>query len=261
MNIIKTNWNWAGGLSGRARTDYIALHHAAAVTCTAAQVDQWHKSNGWSGIGYHYFVRKDGSIYEGRPLNSMGAHVSGMNNCSIGICAEGNYDIETSMPDAQYDAILSLISYLHDIYPDAKVVGHKDIGSSDCPGKYYPLNSLKIGSKKESEGFTMTQYEELKQLITLKDDIINTIGKEVSEGKNENAKLKARIEKLENPMIYDYIDKNMPQWAHESVQWCVNNGLITGTGDGLGLNNTKLWVCVVLHRAIKYIAKLINVKV
>lgn len=140
-------------------------------------------------------------------------------------------------------------------------------GGGVCAKGYY--NSNLPGTKfctpdyslAESEELTVTQYEELKQLITSKDEIINTMGKEISEGKNENAKLEARIEKLENPMIYDYIDKNMPQWAHEAVQWCVNNGLITGTGDGLGLNNTKLWVCVVFHRAIKYIAKLINVKV
>ena len=242
MNIIKTNWNWAGGLSGRARTDYIALHHAAAVTCTAAQVDQWHKSNGWSGIGYHYFVRKDGSIYEGRPLNSMGAHVSGMNNCSIGICAEGNYDIETSMPDAQYDAILSLIRYLHDIYPDAKVVGHKDIGSSDCPGKYYPLNSLKIGSKKESEGLTVTQYEELKQLIASKDEIINTMGEEI-------AALQTNINAPK--MIYNYIDDNMPEWAKEGVSYCIENRLIQGTGDGLGLDDKDLKYCTIIMRLHK----------
>lgn len=242
MNIIKTNWNWAGGLSGRARTDYIALHHAAAVTCTAAQVDQWHKSNGWSGIGYHYFVRKDGSIYEGRPLNSMGAHVSSMNNCSIGICAEGNYDIETSMPDAQYDAILSLISYLHDIYPDAKVVGHKDIGSSDCPGKYYPLNSLKIGSKKESEGLTVTQYEELKQLITSKDEIINKMGQEI-----------AALQSIVNmpKMIYNYVDDNMPEWAKEGVSYCIENGLIQGTGDGLELDDKDLKYCTIIMRLHK----------
>ena len=58
MNIIETDWHWNGGLSRRSRTDYIALHHAECTRCTAAQVDEWHKANGWSGIGYHFFVRK-----------------------------------------------------------------------------------------------------------------------------------------------------------------------------------------------------------
>ena len=175
-----------------------------------------------------------------------------MNNCSIGICAEGNYDIETSMPDAQYDAILSLISYLHDIYPDAKVVGHKDIGSSDCPGKYYPLNSLKIGSKKESEGLTVTQYEELKQLITSKDEIINKMGQEI-----------AALQSIVNmpKMIYNYIDDNMPQWAHEDVKWCADNGIVLGTGKGLGLDDKDLRICAMIRRAVNLICKLINVKI
>ncbi|MCD8391539.1 MAG: N-acetylmuramoyl-L-alanine amidase, partial [Firmicutes bacterium] len=100
INIIETDWNWNGTLSNRASTDYIALHHAEASSCTAADVDSWHKANGWAGIGYHFFVRKDGSIYRGRPLDKMGAHVSGYNNKSIGICAEGAYMTET-MPAAQ----------------------------------------------------------------------------------------------------------------------------------------------------------------
>ena len=67
MAIIMTcpNWHWNGTLAQRAYTDYIVLHHAEASTCTAEQVDQWHKENGWSGIGYHFFVRKDGRIYRG----------------------------------------------------------------------------------------------------------------------------------------------------------------------------------------------------
>ena len=63
MNIIETNWKWNGELTSRSATDYIALHNAEAVKCTAEQVDSWHKANGWAGIGYHFFVRKNGEIY------------------------------------------------------------------------------------------------------------------------------------------------------------------------------------------------------
>ena len=70
--IISPKWHWNGTLANRTRTDYIALHHAEASTCTAAQVDEWQKSNGWSGIGYHFFVRKDGSIYRGRQRAETG---------------------------------------------------------------------------------------------------------------------------------------------------------------------------------------------
>lgn len=147
MNIIKTNIKWNSALSKRSSTDYIVLHHAEASKCTVEDVDRWHKNNGWSGIGYHFFVRKDGTIYEGRPLDTMGAHVSGKNNCSIGICAEGRYTAET-MPDLQKKAICELIVYLKGKYPNAKLVGHGEIGDSDCPGGNFPLADIKTNYKK-----------------------------------------------------------------------------------------------------------------
>lgn len=53
------------------------------------------------------------------------------------------------------------------------------------------------------------------------------------------------------PMIYNYIDENMPEWAREAVQWCVDNRIVIGTGEGLGLDDTKLWQCVTLFRLAK----------
>ncbi len=143
MNIIEPKWNWNSGLSKRSSTKYIALHHAEASSCSVYDVDAWHKQNGWSGIGYHFFVRKNGEIYRGRPLDSLGAHVQGMNDCSLGICAEGSYMKET-MPQVQKKAIAELIDYLKTkFYPNAQIVGHREIGSSDCPGTNFPLDELK----------------------------------------------------------------------------------------------------------------------
>ena len=236
LHIIEPKWTWTAVLSKRQNTNDIVLHHAAAKTCTAEQVDQWHKDNGWSGIGYHYFVRKDGSIYRGRPEDTQGAHVLHHNADTIGICAEGNYDIERTMPDAQYNAILELIADIHERYPTAKVVGHSEIGESDCPGRYYPLEYLKNGAIRESEELTLKQYNELKA--------------EISALKTENATLKAKIAELSNPMIYNFIDENMPEWARESVKWCVDHGAIVGTGDGLGLDDKDLKWCTIVSRLL-----------
>ena len=69
------------------------LHHAESKSCTADDIHRWHLANGWAGIGYHFFVRKDGSIYRGRPENDIGSHAKGSNSDSIGICFEGSiYD-------------------------------------------------------------------------------------------------------------------------------------------------------------------------
>ena len=88
MQIIEMTYPWAGTLAKRGVTRRIILHHAAAVTCTARQIHQWHLANGWAGIGYHFFVRKDGRVYRGRPEDTVGAHAGNNNYDSIGICFE-----------------------------------------------------------------------------------------------------------------------------------------------------------------------------
>ena len=71
--------------------------------------------------------------------------------------------------------------------------------------------------------------------------------------------LKKRVEALEKEkepkMIYNYIDKNMPSWAREAVQWLVDKGILAGTGEGLNLSEIKLWTCVMLYRVIKFVMK------
>ena len=236
MNIIETDWEWNGGLSRRSSTEYIALHHAEAVTCTAKQIHEWHKSNGWSGIGYHFFVRKNGEIYRGRPIWSLGAHVQGMNNCSIGICAEGDYhNRDRVMPETQKQAIKELVTYLKGIYPEAKIVGHREIGDSNCPGRYYPLEKMKNYPYREQEE-TMTAEEKAKMQAI--DESLTNLYKIVEDMKKP-------------PMIYNYIDDNMPEWALEGVKWCVDNGIIKGTADGLGLDDKDLKYCTMSMRLMQ----------
>ena len=71
MKINEVGYKWNGSLTKRAATTRIILHHAAAKTCTAQQIHSWHLANGWVGIGYHFFVRKDGSVYRGRPEDTV----------------------------------------------------------------------------------------------------------------------------------------------------------------------------------------------
>lgn len=161
MKIIETAWKWTSGLSKRTKTNYIVLHHAAASKCSAADVDSWHKGNGWSGIGYHFFVRKDGSIYRGRPIDTVGAQVSGHNSDTLGICAEGNYMTDT-MPEVQKKAICQLISYLKsNYYPKAQIVGHKYWKGSVCPGDKYPLAEIQQNYNK----YDIEEYTEIDHIL------------------------------------------------------------------------------------------------
>ena len=236
MNIIETNFKWNNGLSRRSSTKRIVLHHAAAVTATVTQIDQWHKGNGWSGIGYHFYVRKNGEVYRGRPIWAVGSHAQGRNSDSIGICAEGNFDIE-KMPQAQKSAIKELLKYLKELYPNTTISGHKDVGATGCPGNNYPLSELKQYYKTmESEDLTMAQYEELKTAI-------EAVSK-------ENALLKEQVNELRvKAGYYNYIDNNMPDSYKPTIQKLVNSGFLQGNEKGeLMLTTDMMRILTILDR-------------
>ena len=138
MQIKEVDYQWRGTLITRNKTEMIVLHHAAAKTCTVQQVHTWHLNRGWIGIGYHYFISKDGQILRGRPENTVGAHVTGHNSKSIGVCFEGDYTTQT-MPQAQLEAGKELIAYLKDKYKITKVKGHRDLMATSCPGINFPF--------------------------------------------------------------------------------------------------------------------------
>ena len=104
----------------------------------AKDIDLWHKAQGWDCIGYHYVVRIDGTIEEGRPVERIGAHCKGHNAYSIGVCYVGGLTADGKTPKdtrtaAQKAALLSLIRRLKSNYPGAKVYGHMDFAKKACP--------------------------------------------------------------------------------------------------------------------------------
>jgi len=141
MNVIDSNLKFRGLTYGN-NPRKIILHHAAATNCSIEDIHIWHLHNGWSGCGYHYFIRKDGSIYKGRPENSLGAHCINYNSISIGICVEGNYMVE-HMSLAQKNSLIELIKYLCIKYGIKEIYGHGELNSTDCPGINYPLDKIR----------------------------------------------------------------------------------------------------------------------
>lgn len=123
-----------------AQVKTIILHHSAGHG-SVESVHAFHQSNGWAGIGYHYYIRQDGSIYAGRPEQYQGAHVSGYNNGSLGICAEGNFETET-MTEAQQQAIAKVIADIKSRYNITTVKTHRDYAATACPGANYPLSNI-----------------------------------------------------------------------------------------------------------------------
>lgn len=142
MEIIKNSWKWNSPLQKRKSTLYIILHHSATISESVETVERSHKNNGWSGIGYHFYIRKDGSVYEGRPIDTIGAHTENYNSVSVGVCFEGNYETEQTMPEAQKKAGNELIKYILKNYPNLRIKKHKDFNSTACPGKYFPFDEI-----------------------------------------------------------------------------------------------------------------------
>lgn len=147
MEIIDTNLNFKP-LTKRTQTNKIILHHSASEIASPEDIHRWHLNNGWAGAGYHFLVRKDGKIYRLRPEDTVGAHASGSNSDSIGICAEGNYDYET-MPEAQKKSLIWLVNYLKNKYHITKVIGHRDVNNTSCPGKNFPFDEIVNGKPSE----------------------------------------------------------------------------------------------------------------
>lgn len=105
---------------------------------TAAQIRHYHmKHRGWRDIGYHYVVLLDGSTQTGRPLEQAGAHCTGHNAHSIGVCYVGGLDDNGRAADtrtaAQKAALRTLVAQLLSQFPGASVHGHRDFARKDCP--------------------------------------------------------------------------------------------------------------------------------
>lgn len=132
-----------GGEMEKDAVRYFIIHCSATrvtSTYTAEQLEQDHKARGFKTGGYHFYVRKDGSMWQFRKLLEVGAHCRPWNRCSIGICYEGGLDAEgrpaNTLTQAQYERIMELLGELKGLFPGAVVRGHRDMPGAeqkDCP--------------------------------------------------------------------------------------------------------------------------------
>ncbi len=99
-----------------------------------------HKARGFADIGYHFYITRDGETHPCRPVHQIGAHATGWNDKSIGICYEGGLDENGCIADtrtyAQKCALLDLLRQLKTDYPKAKILGHYQLSENirkACP--------------------------------------------------------------------------------------------------------------------------------
>jgi N-acetylmuramoyl-L-alanine amidase len=130
----------------RTRTSHIVVHCAATppdMDIGAKTIREWHtdpkpKGRGWSDIGYHYVIRRNGNIENGRHPDAKGAHVKGFNSQSVGICLIGGVNnsgkAENNFTAAQFKTLDRLLVVVSKMYPHAVVVGHRDLDpNKECP--------------------------------------------------------------------------------------------------------------------------------
>ena len=127
----------------RASTDFIVVHCSATqakADIGAADIDRWHRGQGWQTLGYHYVIRRNGVVEEGREEDKIGSHVQNHNATSIGICMVGGVaadglTAEDNFTTEQFASLKALVARLKTKYPDAVVQGHRDFPdvAKACP--------------------------------------------------------------------------------------------------------------------------------
>lgn len=124
--------------------------------------------------------------------------------------------------------------------PIDRVVRHYDASRKNCPQSMSGngwAQWYKFKEKLKGEDLTMAQYEELKNEISHLTETVKALATELHD--------------LKHPMIYNYIDKNMPEWAREAVSWAVENGILNGDENGLNLDDKDLRFITMMYRMRK----------
>ena len=128
----------------RTKTEYIAIHCSATgpkQNVGAADIDKWHRGKGWACIGYHFVIKRDGTVEEGRDVEVIGAHVENWNANSVGICMVGGVDANdikkavNNFTPEQFVSLKKLLRMLVEKYPGVIIQGHRDFPNvaKACP--------------------------------------------------------------------------------------------------------------------------------
>lgn len=143
LNIQEVDYQWGKGLKKGNNPKRLIIHHSATNSPeTPEAIHKFHLENGWSGIGYHFYIREDGTIYTGRDENIIGAHARNANYNTLGICLEGNFE-KKGLNETQRDSLIRLGTYLSLKYPIRDIIPHRSVTDTLCPGTLFPIDNIK----------------------------------------------------------------------------------------------------------------------
>ena len=236
VDIKETNLNF-NSLSERSYTDQIVIHHTGSgvdMDASAEEIHGWHLSNGWAGIGYHYVIRKDGTIERGRPEWAIGSHAYGENSHTIGIHVSGDFN-DAYPTDKQVNMCAMLIADICERYGlpinRETVVGHGELMATDCPAK----NMQALLDDGTLTGKALYYYNQAHGVAEDEPPV-------EQEGGNQGGRGTER---------YNTID-SLPEWAKPTIQKMYDKGLINGNGESLDLSLDMLRMFVINDRAGLY---------
>ena len=144
-NLRFTNTQNRGGV-----TSNIIIHHVYG-RGSVQDIHRWHQDRGWAGIGYHFYIDFDGSIWRGRDMRHVGAHTIGQNSTSIGIVVNGNHHRNDRVSDAMFSALVWLIGYIRGIYGNLPVRGHNEFANTNCPGQHFPMAAVSAATSASAD--------------------------------------------------------------------------------------------------------------
>lgn len=130
-------------MAGPDSVRFLVIHCSATRSDRSYPVERLlrdHRARGFRTVGYHFYLRRDGTLTQHRRLLEVGAHARPYNRCSIGICYEGGLDPQGRPADTrtpvQRERLRQLLSLLRELFPGARVVGHRDLPGATpkaCP--------------------------------------------------------------------------------------------------------------------------------
>lgn len=141
----------------------VVIHHSviyegADSRRTLAEIERVHREErGWADVAYHYFVARDGQVYEGRDVRARGTHVGGYNTGSVGVCLLGDYTRMTPT-EAQINGTKALVGWLAEHLTLTHLAGHRDFNpGTECPGDnlvpYLPSLAEPAGLSLGTDGY------------------------------------------------------------------------------------------------------------
>lgn len=163
--------------------------------------------------------------------------ITNRNSVGIEFCINVDSDRDKTL-ERTAQLVRELMQQLN--IPIDRVVRHYDASRKNCPqsmSKNGWAQWYKFKEKLKGEDLTMAQYEELKNEISQLTETVKVLATELHD--------------LKHPMIYNYIDKNMPEWAREAVSWAVENGILNGDENGLNLDDKDLRFITMMYRMRK----------